>query len=284
MRDLETLAADIDRFTLESLIPHTEQSKGKGGKTIVSTRWERVPADKGITALGNHIRVNWTIDEILFFKHFTHGGTFTPANGGASIQIAGYVAKTPEGTRNLISLFDSLVAEAWAFMGAALYAGMKPGEKNAALLCNSQDFSHDTLDALVRKLPPGIIAKIEEVINKPTKPGRTTVETPERRAYHNRLKKAFRMIDDYMANRKKWGVKGKLKYACQYACQHFGEEKDPKTGDVILKATGLMGLETVDEYTGAKRAKPVTPENLERYYRDPKLNPTYKKKSKSLNK
>ncbi len=125
MRELEELARDIDRFTLES---------------------------RGIPALRAHIRANWTIDEILFFKHFTHGGTFS-APGGWQLEYRGCFASTALEMLKLVALFDELQAEAWAYMGASLYAQMEGDTPGAALLCDSYKFGGMTLRALVQTLP-----------------------------------------------------------------------------------------------------------------------------------
>ena len=199
MRDPETLAKDIDRFTLETSIQRKakytasdipalerenaadlerlakldadspeakhlrdetirartwkiERLKKRKDSTITETRTEAVPSEKGIAALGAHIRATWTIGEIIYFKSLTHGGTYDGGKGWRII-YSGYVADTAEGQRNLIGLFDSLQAEAWAYMGAILYANMKPGRHKATLMQNADDLMDKTLNALIKALP-----------------------------------------------------------------------------------------------------------------------------------
>lgn len=199
MRDSETLAKDIDRFTLETSIQRKvkytvadvpalerenaadlerlakldadspeakhlrdetirartwkiERLKKRKDSTITETRTEAVPSEKDIAALGAHIRATWTIGEIIFFKPFTHGGTFTSPNGW-HVDFAGYYADTAQGQGNLVRLFDSLHAEAWAYMGAILYANMKPGRHKATLMQNADGLIGKTLNALIKELP-----------------------------------------------------------------------------------------------------------------------------------
>jgi hypothetical protein len=140
MRELEELARDIDRFTLES---------------------------RGIPALRAHIRANWTIDEVLFFKHFTHCGTFSPPGGAWRIEYpCGYIASTAQGMANLVALFDKLQAEAWAYMGARLYADMKSDTPSAALLCDSYRFGGLTLSALVQTLPANWQGQVSKLLKQ----------------------------------------------------------------------------------------------------------------------
>ena len=102
MRELEELARDIDRFTLDSTIRLANDWS-------IITKRESVPKDKGIPALRAHIRANWTIDEILFFKSFTHCGTFSPPGGAWRLEYPrGYIASTAQGMRNLDALFDTM--------------------------------------------------------------------------------------------------------------------------------------------------------------------------------
>ena len=127
MRDVETLAKEIDNYTLET-----------------STQ---------IDALRAHIRDTWTIREVLLFKSFTHGGTFSAPGGGWRIDFAGYVASTVDGMRNLVRLFDSLNDEAWAYMGAVLYARMDSQRHKALLIHDADDLMDLTFAALVKALP-----------------------------------------------------------------------------------------------------------------------------------
>ena len=161
MRGAEELAKDIDKFTLESFIRYTERS---GDKIIYKT--ERVPMDKGIPALHDHIRNNWTIREITHFKSFTHGGKFSPPDGSWTINYAGYVAETAEGMGNLIRLFDSLHAEVWAYMGAMLFVNKDAKQHNMNLLQNADDLMDNTLIALIKKLPPKYSNEIMEFLKR----------------------------------------------------------------------------------------------------------------------
>ena len=127
MRDVQTLAKEIDNYTLET-----------------STQ---------IDALRAHIRDTWTIREVLLFKSFTHGGTFSAPGGGWRIDYAGYVAATADGMRNLVRLFDSLHAEAWAYMGAVVYARMDSRTHKMELMAEADDLMDSTLVALIKALP-----------------------------------------------------------------------------------------------------------------------------------
>ena len=146
MRDVKTLAKEIDGFTLETSIRRKVRRKNADGSATLTTKTETVPLDKGISALGAHIRATWTIGEILFFKSFTHGGTFTAPDGGWRVDYSGYVAATAEGMRNLVRLFDSLHAEIWAYMGATLYARMD-SKRHKMTLMNDADGLMETIKA-----------------------------------------------------------------------------------------------------------------------------------------
>ncbi len=251
MRELDELARDIDRFKLES---------------------------RGIPALRAHIRANWTIDEILFFKLFTHCGTFSPPGGAWQIEYPrGYIAPTAQGMGNLVALFDELQAEAWAYMGARLYAEMKSDTPSAALLCDSYKFDGWTLRALVQTLPANFAAQMAVFVKqnaeikadtgflageerrrkkarkksgkKAAKARAEAEEGAEEKPYAQRITEALNQVAALVA-------KGKDDLAaCRYVCKHYGEKKDPKTGAVIPG-----GLNKMD-------GDPMPPKTLRDYYR-----------------
>lgn len=253
MRELEELARDIDRFTLES---------------------------RGIPALRAHIRENWTIDEILFFKLFTHCGTFSPPGGAWRIEYPrGYIAPTAQGMGNLVALFDELHAEAWAYMGATLYANMKSDTPSAALLCDSYKFGGWTLRALVQTLPPNLAGQMAQLLKQGAgikadtaflvgekkeiavkrkkaakKAAGARAEAEEGAAekpYKQRRKEALDQVADLVARK---GMQEMA--ACRYVCKHYGERRNPKTGEVIFKG----GLNKMD-------GDPMPPGTLRDYYR-----------------
>ncbi len=246
MRELEELARDIDRFTLES---------------------------RGIPALRAHIRENWTIDEILFFEHFTHCGTFTPAGGAWNIEYpCGHIASTALEMLKLVALFDELQAEAWAYMGARLYANMKSGTPKAALLCDSHELGSLTLCALVNQLPEPFADALGEIkagiaflagekkglkdrrSNAGKKAAKARAEAEEGAAekpYKQRRKEALDQVADLVAKK---GMQEMA--ACRYVCKHYGERRNPKTGEVIFKG----GLNKMD-------GDPMPPKTLRDYYR-----------------
>lgn len=133
-----------------------ERLKERDGATVTETRRERVPSERGIDGLGDFIRANWTIREILLFDDFTHGGAYD-AGKGWRINYAGYLADTAEGQRNLIGLFKHLCREAYFFIGVKASAGMRAGVPPVVLWTR---FDPDeaspldmTLDALIRSIP-----------------------------------------------------------------------------------------------------------------------------------
>ena len=253
MRELDELARDIDRFKLES---------------------------RGIPALRAHIRENWTIDEILFFEHFTHCGTFTPSGGAWNIEYpCGHIASTALEMIKLVVLFDELQAEAWAYMGASLYAQMEGDTPGAALLCDSYKFGGMTLRALEQMLPAGILAQMaafsknltgikadtaflvgekKEITVKRKKAAKKAAgaraeaeEGAAEKPYKQRITEAFNQVADLVA------TKGMQEMAaCRYVCKHYGERRNPKTGEVIFKG----GLNKMD-------GDPMPPETLRDYYR-----------------
>lgn len=107
--DLKKLADDIDRFK-----PAREIPRKRKGVTVT------------MSALEAHIRANWKIREIIFFRDFTHGGTYD-AGKGWRMSFAGYAADTAEEQRNLIDLFRGLCYEAFFFMGMKQRAEMDAG-------------------------------------------------------------------------------------------------------------------------------------------------------------
>lgn len=117
----------------------------------------------GISALGERIRATWTIGEILYFKSFAHGGTFSAPDGGWRIDYAGYVAATAQGMQNLVRLFDSLHAEAWAYMGAKCYADCKCNDTRIALVQDSWPYCGMTLTELKSTLPPPIVEMLQAI-------------------------------------------------------------------------------------------------------------------------
>jgi hypothetical protein len=267
MRELEELARDIDRFTLESAI-RREVKNADGSITI---KREAVPSDKGIPALREHIRANWTIDEVLFFKHFTHCGTFTPRGGGWYIEYPGYIASTAEGMNNLVALFNKLHAEAWAFMGARLCANMKSGTPKAALLCDSHELCSLTLCALVNQLPEPFADALGEIRagiaflagekkgleDRRSKAGKKAAkaraeaeEGAEEKPYKERIKEALEQV----AARVKSGEQDLA--ACRHVCKHYGEKVNPRTGEVEVKG----GLHKMN-------GDPMPPGTLRDYFR-----------------
>ena len=275
MRELEELARDIDRFTLESAI-RREVKNADGSITI---KREAVPSDKGIPALREHIRANWTIDEVLLFKHFTHCGTFTPRGGGWYIEYPGYIASTAEGMNNLVTLFNELHAEAWAFMGARLYANMKSGTPKAALLCDSHELCSLTLCALVNQLPEPfadalgeiragiafLAGKEKEQEDRRSKAGKKAAkaraeaeEGAEEKPYKKRMKEAVAQVKKTLQKWRKKGLKGHgygIIDACRHVCKNYGTVRNQKTGAVI-PGRGLNGMD----------GKPLKPETLRRYF------------------
>ena len=321
MRDPETLAKDIDRFTLETSIQRKvkytaadipalerensadierlakldadspeakylrdetirartwkiEQLKKRKDSTITETRTEAVPSEKGIAALGAHIRATWTIREVISFKSFTHGGSFSAPGGGWRIDCTGYVAATADGMRNLVWLFDSLHAEAWAYMGAILYANMESGRHKATLMRDADDLMGKTLNALIKALPDkagyGLkeaIIRLEQGVSflvcdrknrqkanrdrgKRNQAEGAGENASERRRAGRDIEKALARVHERV---KKQGQQ--ILAACRWVCAHFGTFTDAKknapTYLPLLKADG----------------KPMKPETLARYYR-----------------
>ncbi len=251
MRELDELARDIDRFTLES---------------------------RGIPALRAHIRENWTIDEILFFKLFTHCGTFSPPGGAWNIEYpCGHIASTALEMLKLVALFDELQAEAWAYMGARLCADMKGDTPGAALLCDSYKFGGMTLRALEQTLPAGTLAQMaalvkqiagikgdtgflageerrrkkarEKAAEKAAAARAEAEEGAEEKPYKQRIEEALGQVDKLVANGKDDLA------ACRYVCKHYGEKLNQKTGAVIPGGLNKMN------------GDPMPPKTLRDYYR-----------------
>ena len=126
-----------------------------------------VPIGKGVSALREYIKDNWTIREILHFKSFTHGGTFSAPDNKWSINYAGYVAASAEGMRNLVRLFDSLHAQIWSYIGAVLFASMNAKKNKVYLLQNVDDLMDMTINALTRMLSVNPCAQYEEMFAPP---------------------------------------------------------------------------------------------------------------------
>jgi hypothetical protein len=261
MRDLETLAKEIDVFILERAIVRREKRTGEDGREIVTEHREPVPPGRGISDLAAHIRANWTIDEVLFFAKFTHCGTFVTRGGGWRIEFpVGYQADTAEGQSNLVALFARLQAETWAFAGA--FAQCCGAECPAEILEKSADMGGMSLSQLARLIPKGTVATMLARIDQNAaiaasaekqrqknrqRAGRAAAASreeaergAEEKPYKRRVAEAVAQVARKVQDSKHpWGA---VLPACEYICEHFGEKRDPRTGKVIITG-GLRGLD-----------------------------------------